>query len=119
MGRYGGVSTFILYPRAHVCLQSSVGCSSDKCSHSPNGRSIRLRQAAQLLARILQSDADVVMVGGDFNTWPTDREGFRNPTNIASVNLVRGCPNARAGVRIVGKKTLRATQILTSITNYH
>ena len=32
------------------------------------------------------------------------------PTNIASVNLVVGCPNARAGVWIVEKKTLRATK---------
>ncbi len=32
------------------------------------------------------------------------------PTNIASVNLAMGCPNARAGVGIVGKKTLRATK---------
>ncbi len=35
---------------------------------------------------------------------------FNNPTNIASVNLVMGCPNARAGVGIVEKKTLRATK---------
>ncbi len=26
------------------------------------------------------------------------------PTNIASVHLVTGCPNARAGVKMVGKK---------------
>ncbi len=32
------------------------------------------------------------------------------PTNIVSANLVMGCPNARAGVGIVGKKTLRATK---------
>ncbi len=35
---------------------------------------------------------------------------FNIPTNIASVNLVMGCPNARAGVGIVEKKTLRATK---------
>ncbi len=32
------------------------------------------------------------------------------PTNITSVNLVMGCPNARAGVGIVEEKTLRATK---------
>ncbi len=33
------------------------------------------------------------------------------PTNIAIMDLVSGCPDARAGVRIiVGKKTLRATK---------
>ncbi len=31
------------------------------------------------------------------------------PTNIASLHLVTGCPNARAGVEIVKKRTLRAT----------
>ncbi len=31
------------------------------------------------------------------------------PTNIASMHLVMGCPNARAGVEKVKKKTLRAT----------
>ncbi len=35
-----------------------------------------------------------------------------NPTSIASVHLVMGYPNARAGVKIVRKRTL-ATQILT------
>ncbi len=39
-----------------------------------------------------------------------DKRVCVNPTNIASVNLVMGCPNARAGVGIVGKKTLRATK---------
>ena len=35
---------------------------------------------------------------------------FDIPTNIVSVNLVMGCPNARAGVGIVEEKTLRATK---------
>ncbi len=35
--------------------------------------------------------------------------GFGGPTNIVSVSLVVGCPNARAGVKIVKKRTLRAT----------
>ncbi len=36
-----------------------------------------------------------------------------HPTNIACAHLVMGCPDARAGVKIVIKKTPRATQILT------
>ncbi len=32
------------------------------------------------------------------------------PTNIAVINLVSGCPNARADVRIVEKKTLRVSK---------
>ncbi len=31
------------------------------------------------------------------------------PTNFASVHLVMGCHNARAGVKIVKKRALRAT----------
>ncbi len=31
------------------------------------------------------------------------------PTNITSVHLVMGCTNARAGVKIVKKRSLRAT----------
>ncbi len=34
---------------------------------------------------------------------------FGIPTNSASVHLVMGCPNARAGVKIVKTRTLRAT----------
>ncbi len=39
----------------------------------------------------------------------------RTPTNIASANVVMGYLNARAGVRIVIKKHLRATQISTPL----
>ena len=39
-----------------------------------------------------------------------NQKRWGSPTNIASVDLVIGCPNARAGVGIVGKKNLRATK---------
>ncbi len=35
------------------------------------------------------------------------------PTNIASVNLVMGCPNARAGAQIVKKLPLEKPKIST------
>ncbi len=48
------------------------------------------------------------------------RGGDDYPTNICSVNLVIGCSNARAGVRIVGKKRpLEQPNIDPPITNYH
>ncbi len=34
---------------------------------------------------------------------------FAYPTNIASVHLVMGCPNARACIKTVKQRTLRAT----------
>ena len=46
-----------------------------------------------------------------------------SPTNIASVHLVMGRPNVRAGVKIAEKKNPyrnhNVTQNLTPITNYH
>ncbi len=44
-----------------------------------------------------------------------------SPTNIASVHLVMGCPNAREGVKMVKRREPveqpNATQVSTPVTN--
>ncbi len=55
----------------------------------------RAVNAAKLVSQVCQEEAS--------------RDG---PTNIASVHVVMGCPNARAGVKIMEEKiTLRATYV--------
>ncbi len=41
------------------------------------------------------------------------------PTNVASMHLVMGCPNARAGFKIIKKETLGTTKSNLNFDPHH
>ncbi len=85
--------------------------------HYPEARKWISRQAINLADHFARFSDEVKRVQArDRPSVPKVRTSFVTdcfPTNVARVNLVMGCPNFSANVRIMGEKNLIATQILT------
>ena len=75
------------------------------------------REMVRAICRMMQKR------NGQVRRSRKQNEKEENPTNIASVHLVMGCPNARAGVKIVDKKIHWSHPMQKKkndpITNYH